>query len=148
MVYRRFVTQVQRLNEVPTSFIQCVWSSKSYLGWGLQVRRHVGTCLSAHPSWGWPEVEGGPASDGWRWSDRQKGNDAGGRGPELRWDWMTEEEAAISMWGQINWGVKWKVLTLHFLRLPLSLLSKKGCRFMWQLLCSSPCSHSVLSLAI
>lgn len=49
---------MQRLNEVPASFIQCVWSSKSYSDWGLQVRRPVGTCLSAHPSWGWPEVEG------------------------------------------------------------------------------------------
>lgn len=53
-----------------------MWSSKSYLGWGLQVRRPVGTCLSAHPSWGWPEVEGGwrrpPRTDGGEVIDRRR----------------------------------------------------------------------------
>lgn len=67
---------------------------------------------------------------------RQKEN-----GLELRRDWMTEE-AAISMWGRINWGVKWKVFFIFSVRPSAYYL--KGCRFMWRFLSVPPSSSHAL----
>lgn len=100
-----------------------VWSSKSY-------RLRPGdeeACLNlpvSPPRWTWPEVErvavGGRGRCLYGWIRERK------KDVEVReLCWIERPGAATSMWGQIKCGVKWKVFTLHFLHLALSLLSRR-----------------------